>query len=283
MPGRPAPLLANATFVSLVALGACACSRGSSAPVDAGPARTFAPPPIAATNPPAHVAEAGAPRHRLNLTCRALAVKGSATITLDGGTRALATSDPADGRITTGPADTVTVRLPKNGRELTFSGEGTFEPCAGDDEAWLYRGRFDGERGSGEAPGAEQWIVTPFGVVRYGAAILDVAVDDTSLRASLKAGSATILPEGSTAWQALETEGARVVKGAVRGKAGTASADERCTKASAASKALQDELSLPDASASPIFGDLAMRANDANVLARALCAVAKVRATDVRK
>ena len=30
--------------------------------------------------------------------------------------------------------------------------------------------------GAGESPGAEEWVVTPFGVVRYGAAKLSVDV-----------------------------------------------------------------------------------------------------------
>ena len=107
---------------------------------------------------------------------------------------------------------------------------------------------------------------------------LDVVVDDTSARASLKGGTATILPEGATTWRLLDGDAAReVVKGTPHGKAATAAAAERCAKASAASKSLEDALVLPDAATSPTFGDLSMRANDAHVLARALCAIAKLR------
>jgi hypothetical protein len=175
-------------------------------------------------------------------------------------------------------ADSVTVSLPRTGRELSFLGPALVEPCVGTDEAWLARGEFQGSRGSGESPGADQWVVTPFAVLRYGAAIVNVVVDDTSVHASLKGGTATILPEGATTWRLLDGDATtQVVKGTPLGKAATAAAEDRCAKASTASKALEDALVLPDAAASPTFGDLSMRANDAHILARAACAMAKLR------
>jgi hypothetical protein len=285
-----------ATLAPLLAFLALACGRATSPPADAGPADQASAPTPAVTAPPVMprtLVDAGALRRRPNLTCRALAVQGAPTIALDAGVKPLAMNDLADGWVSLVAGDSLTVRLPRTGRELAFVGPATFEPCVGTDEAWLLRGRFEGSRGSGESPGAEQWIVTPFAIVRYGAAIIDVAVDETSIHASLKAGSASILPEGSTTWQSLEAGAPRVVKGAPFGTLGmpgkgpgaaaaaTASAD-RCAKASATSKKLEDELSLPDAAASPVFGDIAMRANDANVLARAECAIAKVRAERTR-
>jgi hypothetical protein len=219
----------------------------------------------------------------LNLTCRALAVGGNPTIAVDGGaSKPLAMNDFADGWVTLGAADTLTVTLPRTGRELAFLGPALLEPCVGTDEASLLRGRFQGSRGSGESPGAEQWIVTPYGVVRYGAAILEMTVDDGGVHASLKGGSATILPEGDSTWQVLPLGTPRVVKGAPLGKAASLASSARCAKASAAAKALEDALLLPGATASPTFGDLAMRANDAHVLGRAACAVAKVREDALR-
>jgi hypothetical protein len=259
-----------------IALVAAACARTSSEPRDAEPAPSEATPAIAP--PPRPIVEAGAPRGRLNLACRVMAVAGGPTIAFDAGAKPLAQSDFANGWVTLGDKDTLTVTLPRTGRELTFVGASLLEPCVGTDEAWLQRGKFLGSRGSGEAPGAEQWVVTPFGVVRYGAAILEVTVDGAGVRASLKGGSAAILPEGASAWEALEIGAPRVVKGAPLGKAGGAVAAERCAKASGASKALEDALVVPDAAASPTFGDMAMKANDAHVLARAACAVAKLRA-----
>jgi hypothetical protein len=198
--------------------------------------------------------------------------------TPDGGPILLVVDALARGWVTLAAADRVTVTLPRTGREIGFFGPGLIDPCVGTDEAWVVRGEFHGSRGSGESPGAEEWVVTPFGVVRYGAAILEVVVDDASVHASLKGGTATILAEGASTWELLETDAStQVVKGAPLGKAGTAASDERCAKASAAAKSLEDALVLPDAAASPGFGDLAMRANDAHVLMRAACAIAKLR------
>ncbi len=209
-----------------------------------------------------------------------MVVHGAPTIAIDGGASApLAMNDVARGWITLAAGDDVTLTLPRTGRELEFLGPALVDPCVGTDEAWLIRGKFQGSRGSGESPGAEQWIVTPFAVIRYGVAILDARVDDKSVQASLKVGTATILPEGATVWELLDSSApARVVKGTLLGKAGTAAAAERCAKASTVSKSLEDALVLPDAAASPTFGDLAMRANDAHVLARAACAIANLRA-----
>jgi hypothetical protein len=271
-----------------------ACARTSTPPTDAEPASSETGPSVVTTSPRPLV-DAGLARHRLNLSCRAMAVTGSPTIAVDGGgSRPLAMNDFADGWVTLGAADTLTVTLPRSGRELTFVGPALVAPCVTADEAWVLRGRFQGARGSGESPGAEEWVVTPFGVVRYGAAIVEVTVDDTGAWASLKGGSATILPEGESAWQILrqDTRGVvppvvpRVMKGAPLGKPlgseASQAASERCAKASAAAKTLEDALLLPDATASPAFGDLAMRANDAHVLGRALCAVAKLREDALR-
>jgi hypothetical protein len=70
----------------------------------------------------------------------------------------------------------------------------------------------------------------------------------------------------------------RVVKGAPPGDAGAAAAADRCAKASADAKIVEDALEAPDAAGAPTFGDLSARANDAHVLARAACAVAQLRA-----
>jgi hypothetical protein len=275
----------RALAFALASLGslALACSRPSSAPEDAAASPTAGASSLAA--PAAASVDAGNPRstvsarRRSSFKCRAMAVQGSPSIALDGGAVPLAMNEVADGWVTLPTsADTLTVTLPRTGRELAFLGPAKLEPCVGTDEAWLVRGRFQGSRGSGEAPGAEQWVVTPFGTVRYGAAILEVVVEETTLTASLKGGTATVLPEGATSWELLDPKAPRVVKGAPAGRAATAASADRCAKAAAASKVLEDALVAPDAAASPTFGPLAMRANDAHVLARAACAVAKLRA-----
>lgn len=263
---------------------ASGCARTSSEPGTAAGDTGPAPDVTASTSAPLPrpPLEGGTSlRRRLNLTCRAMAVQGSPTIAVDGGVKPLAASDFADGWVTLAKGERLTVSLPRTGRELAFVGPAVVEPCVGTDEAWVLRGVFEGSRGSGESPGAEQWVVTPFGVVRYGGAILEVAVDDTGVRARLKGGSGTILPEGAAAWEILSPSATRVVKGAPLGKRGTEASADRCAKGSAAARVLEDALVLPDAARSPTFGDLAMRANDAHVLGRAACAVAKLRADPV--
>jgi hypothetical protein len=210
-----------------------------------------------------------------------MTMRGAPTIVLDASAPApLHPSDVAQGWLSLGPGDAVTVTLPRTGRELAFVGPAALQPCVGTDEAWLAQGTFEGSRGSGETPGADQWIVTPFGVVRYGAAILEVVVDGGTLRASLKGGSATILPEGASAWEELATGASRVVNGTVSAAASAAAAD-RCAKATAATKDLDDALLAPGAPTRPGFGDLAARANDAHVLARAACALSGLRAARI--
>jgi hypothetical protein len=269
---------AAAVAVLLGASAACAgCHRDAPAPAppDASNAATA---PSAAPPRPA-TPEAGAPRPHPLRPCRVMAMQGAPTIVLDASAPApLHTSDVAQGWLSLAPGDGVTVTLPRTGRELAFVGPGVVEPCVGTDEAWLARGTFQGSRGSGEAPGADQWIVTPFGVVRYGAAILEVRVDGGTLRTSLKGGSAMILPETAGAWEQLTIGASRVVKGVPLGAAASAAAEGRCAKATAAAKTLDDAILAPGAPTSPGFGDLAARANDAHVLARATCALAGLRA-----
>jgi hypothetical protein len=60
----------------------------------------------------------------------------------------------------------------KNGtttREMIFDGPGDIRACVnGDEEMWLTSGVYTSVVGAGESPGAEVWIVTPQGVIRYG-------------------------------------------------------------------------------------------------------------------
>ncbi|HSO36783.1 MAG TPA: hypothetical protein VLT33_29860, partial [Labilithrix sp.] len=57
-----------------------------------------------------------------------------------------------------------TVRTLETGRELRFEGPGRVRACA-DDVALVAEGSAVGLPGSGEAPGAEQWVATACGAV----------------------------------------------------------------------------------------------------------------------
>jgi len=66
---------------------------------------------------------------------------------------------------------------PQTTRETTFKGAGRVKACVmAQEESWLASGGFESSVGTGESPGAEEWVVTPLGVVRYGAAKLSVDV-----------------------------------------------------------------------------------------------------------
>ncbi len=90
---------------------------------------------------------------------------------------------------------------PRTTRETAFRGPGRVKACVGaDEESWLASGGFDSSVGSGEAPGNEEWVVTPVGVVRYDAAKLSVDVHARDARVVVSSGSAFLwLPTDATA------------------------------------------------------------------------------------
>jgi hypothetical protein len=75
-------------------------------------------------------------------------------------------------------------RDPRTTRETTFRGPGRVRACVdAEEESWLASGTFESAPGAGEVPGAEEWVITPLAVVRYGAGRLtvDVRPEATSL------------------------------------------------------------------------------------------------------
>jgi hypothetical protein len=90
---------------------------------------------------------------------------------------------------------------PRTTRETSFRGTARVKPCVGaDEESWLASGGFDSSVGSGEAPGNEEWVVTPVGVVRYGASKLSVDVHARDARVVISSGNAFLwLPADATA------------------------------------------------------------------------------------
>jgi hypothetical protein len=90
---------------------------------------------------------------------------------------------------------------PRTTRETTFRGAGRVKACVwADEESWIASGGFDSSVGSGEAPGNEEWVVTPVGVVRYGAAKLSVDVHARDARVVISSGNAFLwVPADATA------------------------------------------------------------------------------------
>jgi hypothetical protein len=83
------------------------------------------------------------------------------------------------------------IRHALSAREFSVAGPALVLPCRnGLEQVLLARGRFHSSKGTGVRPGAELWVATPFGVVRYGDADLEVSAARTELRVRTNAGQA---------------------------------------------------------------------------------------------
>jgi hypothetical protein len=137
--------------------------------------------------------------------CRALRVRGLSRT--DAG-EAIATMAPLDGVswVTLEADAEMVIRFPASARELSVSGPGRFLPCrSGMELVLLSSGTFRSSRGTGVRPGAEVWVATPFGSLRYGDADLEVIVEARKIQVHVRGGSIVVdpapgsgaLPEGS--------------------------------------------------------------------------------------
>jgi hypothetical protein len=85
----------------------------------------------------------------------------------------------------------LTIEDGRSGRDILLAGPAEARACVGDDEeTWLASGAFESSPGSGEVPGAEEWVVTPFAVVRYSGAKLAIHVEGTKANVQVKSGTA---------------------------------------------------------------------------------------------
>ncbi len=282
---RAGAAIAVAAMLAPFLSAAVGCTRSSEVATDAAAPVIDAAPVIPAARVIDAAASASATIARPPpAPCRAIAASGKilASHETDGGTPAIATGDVVDSWIDLDTGARATVKEPRTGRELLFVGPGSAFPCVGESEAWLIHGEFMSARGSGEKPGAEQWVVTPSAVVRYGAAVLDVRVNADGTRALLKAGGGSMLAEGGDSWHPLDPSAPlvapRVFAGTGPGTDDADAAADRCAEKSAAAKTLEDQLLAPGETRDPSFGDLAKRTTEARILARAVCAMRTLRA-----
>lgn len=125
--------------------------------------------------------------------CRALEVKGQVT---DESGHVIATSTPLDRAewLDLAPGARLTVVNTLTSRELTFVGKARVLPCvAGEERFYVVQGEVRTAAAAGARPGAEVLVATPFGVVRYGDARLDVTVDAHGYRVRADVGDAWIV------------------------------------------------------------------------------------------
>jgi hypothetical protein len=108
--------------------------------------------------------------------CRAIAVEGEVRPDTDAGPALAPEAEIAPERwFTLAPNARLVAKDPRTTRETTFRGPGRVRACVDWlEESWVASGKFESTSGAGETPGAEEWVVTPLGVVRFGAAKLTV-------------------------------------------------------------------------------------------------------------
>jgi hypothetical protein len=195
------PLLA----IAVVFAGCSACEdRAPREGVTATPPRS-----AGVTEPVAAPSSANALRR--GMLCRAIAVDGDVRSEDDGGTPvALSSGISPDPWIDLVSGARLVAKDPRTTRETTFRGPARVRACVDSiEESWVDTGVFESSVGAGESPGAEEWVVTPLGVVRFAAAKLGVQVSaHRPPRAPARSGDA-----GAKAPAARETLRVNVTEG----------------------------------------------------------------------
>jgi hypothetical protein len=149
----------------VAAFGGAACdekkgSGGADAAVDASVSATpVASVAVHASASPVSGTGTGTGRDGGMVICKVMASEGGPSATAD-----------ATGWLDVAARANFTVRTLETGRELRFEGPGRVRACA-DDVALVAEGSAVGLPGSGEAPGAEQWIATACGAVRWASGV----------------------------------------------------------------------------------------------------------------
>jgi hypothetical protein len=185
---RVLPLLVLSA--SLARCGMCEPNSGPG-PSASGSASAMAPEAGPSASPGASVHRP--PRPKPHLLCRLIEGVGDAR--LENG------SEAGVPLLVQGPVMSGWIDLPAGGRfvakdaqttrETTFRGPGRVKACVLlEEESWIASGGFDSTVGAGESPGAEEWVVTPLGVVRYAAARLSVDVGARDAHVAVASGGA---------------------------------------------------------------------------------------------
>jgi hypothetical protein len=209
-------------------------------------------------------------------SCVALVVNGS----VKSGSLQLVPQARLDtsGFIDLGAAARIVVKHTKSGRELTLEGPARAELCrGGEEQVLLASGRFKSTTGVGARPGAEVWVATPAGLIRYGDAELDVKADGKRVTLSVVSGDAWVEPaHGSTLKGASHVVPKNTASLSRGGASTTASLVSHCEEsADAAASAAQRVLGGLDGGADAgSLGERAAAQVHARRAARAACASA---------
>lgn len=125
----------------------------------------------------------------LTVPCRLIVITGDVRTSADAGLHSLEAA-PLD-FIALGAGASMTAKDGKTSREITFNGPGAARVCLGGrEEEWLLDGELTSSPGAGETPGAEVWVMTLHGVVRYGGGHVRVTASRTSTAIRAQLGAA---------------------------------------------------------------------------------------------
>lgn len=204
---------------------------------------------------------------------------GAGTGTLEAPAQPLRARSELDGKrfVSLAAGERLSVRHERTTRELTLAGPGRFLPCArGEEQVLVVEGGVTSALGVGAHAGGEVVIATPFGLVRYADAAVDVKVAPSRLSLRVAAGDVVFdAPPGKP--------GAEPKPKTLRGPKGildaTKRADaaltlERCLSARATSQKLEKP-PRPSGSARAPLGSWAVASFEARRGARLACALAR--------
>jgi hypothetical protein len=257
-------------FCACVALVVLACERGAPSlePEEAGgrslePAGAVGASPKGVLAASASGASGGSGSEVPSLTrraapsgvsCRVMSVSGAAQ--RDG--LPLRAGDTLDRQqaVELGAGSTLHLVHTASARQWTLTGPARAFACErGAEEIVLARGRLRTEPGSGVRPGAEVWVGTPFGSLRYSDARAELEVTPEALRVQVSRGSVWLSPLGDEAPER-ELTAAATTFPARRYRLASAAATARCESAARAAEALATAL------LSPSTEPLGMRARE---------------------
>lgn len=215
----------------------------------------------------------------LTVPCRLIVVTGDVRTAADAGLHSLEAA-PLD-FIGLGAGASLTAKDGTTSREVTFKGPGKARVCLGGrEEEWLLDGELASSPGAGESPGAEVWVMTLHGVVRYAGGHVHVTASRTSTTVRAQLGAAVFpLPAlagkdaGAEAdgWIHLAPDTTLELNGPIDVKALL----EACSKQAANAHDLADAMVKGDAGP---LGDAASRHVVLRRRARAICGIASLEA-----
>lgn len=277
---------------SVASCGACEPRKDAPAPdasasAKAGPSVRPPPPALSAHHPPPAA----------KLACRAITVEGDVHVeqhAADAGLVPVLLQGvaPTEEWVDLLKPARLVVKDPRTTRETSFravTGPGRARVCVGfTEESWVQAGLFESSVGAGETPGAEEWVVTPFGAVRYSAARVSVDVGPKDAQVTLESGSAfawspSLPAAGHADAGALEDGWMRLPAGTTHltsreapdGIDAARTALGRCQQLATTARMLTVQVMAPDGGADG--GTIAAQVV-ARRVARAACAIASMRA-----